>query len=59
LYRDEDTEHDQRSKISIALEVISKVIDHLKPNDQLAVITFDNEVSIIQTIKRKNITNQC
>lgn len=39
---------DSRSKMMITLEVVSKVLDHLKPNDRLSIITFDTTTSIIQ-----------
>jgi Ca-activated chloride channel family protein len=38
----------------ITLEVVSKVLDHLKPNDRLAVITFDSNASVLQTMKALN-----
>jgi Ca-activated chloride channel family protein len=36
----------------ITLEVVSKVLDHLKPNDRLSIITFDSNTSVIQTMKK-------
>jgi Ca-activated chloride channel family protein len=50
--RDENTQYDSRSKMLITLEVVSKVLDHLKPNDRLSIITFDNNTSVIQTMKK-------
>ncbi|CAF3295024.1 unnamed protein product [Rotaria sp. Silwood2] len=52
IHRNKNTEHDTRSKMQITIEVVSKVLDHLKPNDRLAIITFDNETSVIQTMKQ-------
>ena len=42
--------NDTRSKMAITLDVVSKVIDHLKPNDRLGIIVFDSDASIVQTI---------
>jgi Ca-activated chloride channel family protein len=36
------------------LEVVLKVVDHLKPNDRLAVMTFDTDTYVIQTMKALN-----
>jgi Ca-activated chloride channel family protein len=36
------------------LEVVSKVIDHLKPNDRLAVMTFESDTCVIQRMKALN-----
>jgi len=47
----DNTPFDTRSKMLITLEVVSKVIDHLKPNDRLAVMTFENDTYIIQKLK--------
>jgi Ca-activated chloride channel family protein len=47
---DENTDYDTRSKMLITIEVVSKVLDHLKPNDRLSIITFDNATSVIQTM---------
>jgi Ca-activated chloride channel family protein len=41
----------------ITLEVVSKVLDHLKPNDRLGIITFDDGTSVIQTMKNLNEIN--
>jgi Ca-activated chloride channel homolog len=38
--------------MQITIEVVSKVLDHLKPNDRLAIITFDSKTSVIQTMKQ-------
>jgi Ca-activated chloride channel family protein len=38
----------------ITLEVVSKVIDHLKPNDRLAVMTFESNTYVIQKMKALN-----
>ncbi|CAF1027043.1 unnamed protein product [Adineta steineri] len=48
----DDTEFDTRSKMLITIEVISKVLDYLKHNDRLAIITFESKTSIIQTMKK-------
>ncbi|CAF3748085.1 unnamed protein product [Adineta steineri] len=48
----DDTEFDTRSKMLITIEVISKVLDYLKHNDQLAIITFESNTSIIQTMTK-------
>ena len=55
--QNENNEFDNRSKMLITLEVVSKVIDHLKPNDRLSIITFDNKTSIIQTMKQLSDIN--
>ena len=36
-HKNKNTEHDTRSKMQITIEVVSKVLDHLKPNDRLAI----------------------
>jgi Ca-activated chloride channel family protein len=36
----------------ITIEVVSKVLDHLKANDRLSIMTFDNSTSVIQTMKK-------
>ncbi|CAF3829899.1 unnamed protein product [Adineta steineri] len=48
----DDTEFDTRSKMLITIEVISKVLDYLKHNDRLAIITFESKTSVIQTMKK-------
>ncbi|CAF0981461.1 unnamed protein product [Didymodactylos carnosus] len=55
--RSENTEYDTRSKMQITIEVVSKVLDHLKPNDRLAIITFDSKTSVIQTMKQLTEVN--
>ncbi|CAF1678607.1 unnamed protein product, partial [Adineta ricciae] len=52
-----EAEFDTRSKMSITNEVIAKVIDHLKPNDRLAIVTFDSQTSIFQPMKKINSLN--
>ncbi|CAF3854705.1 unnamed protein product, partial [Rotaria sp. Silwood1] len=49
---EENTEYDTRSKMLITIEVISKLLDHLKPNDRVAVITFNDEALVIQPMKK-------
>ena len=41
----------------ITLKVVSKVLDHLKGNDRLSIITFNNETSIIQNMTLVSETN--
>ncbi|CAF5105495.1 unnamed protein product, partial [Rotaria sp. Silwood1] len=36
----------------ITIEVISKVLDHLKPNDRLAIITFNHAAYVVQPMKK-------
>jgi Ca-activated chloride channel homolog len=55
--QDQNTQHETRSKLFITLEVVKKVLDHLKPYDRLAIVAFDNSTSIIQTMKRFNEIN--
>ncbi|CAF3915166.1 unnamed protein product [Rotaria sordida] len=50
-HNNENSKYDTRSKMQITIEVVSKVLDHLKANDRLAIIKFDNEASVIQTMK--------
>ena len=52
-----EAEFDTRSKMSITNEVISKVFDHLKPNDRVAIVTFDSGTSILQPMKQINGLN--
>lgn len=46
----ENSVHDNRSKMLITLEVVAKVLDRLKGNDRLSIITFDTQTSIIQNM---------
>ncbi|CAF3942075.1 unnamed protein product [Rotaria sordida] len=54
---EENTEYDTRSKMLITIEVISKVLDHLKPNDRLAVVTFNSQALVIQPITKLSELN--
>ncbi|CAF3040187.1 unnamed protein product [Rotaria sp. Silwood2] len=54
---DEITEYDSRSKMDITIEVISKVVDHLKPNDRISIITFNSEARVIQPMKKLSALN--
>ena len=50
----ENTDNDTRSKMVITIEVVSKVLNHLKANDRLAIIRFDNGTSVVQPMKKFN-----
>ncbi|CAF2269302.1 unnamed protein product [Rotaria magnacalcarata] len=54
---EDNNDYDSRSKMLITLEVVSKVFDHLKPNDRVAVITFNDQASVIQPMKKLNELN--
>ncbi|CAF4290937.1 unnamed protein product, partial [Rotaria sordida] len=41
----------------ITIEVISKVLDHLKPNDRLAVVTFNSQALVIQPMTKLSELN--
>ncbi|CAF3832775.1 unnamed protein product [Rotaria sp. Silwood1] len=49
---EQNSEYDSRSKMLITIEVISKVLDHLKSNDRLAIITFNHAAYVVQPMKK-------
>lgn len=44
--------------MDITLEVVSKVINHLKPNDRLSIIALNHDTSIIQNMTKLNLKTE-
>ncbi|CAN5773406.1 VWA domain-containing protein [soil metagenome] len=43
-------------KIELVKEAVNKAIDHLGPDDRVALVTFDNEIEIVQSLSKATVS---